>query len=250
MGEMIKNVDAEGACAIYGMSDQQAQLVALQRARAAAIEQAAGVMVTSSTLVTNFVLRADFIKTYSKGFIVKEKVQWLVPSYYQKDPSTAPILEYRVKINADIFVPKIKIPLIGLDAKANSSVYKSGENAFLEVKTDREVKIGIFNISADDKIIMLFPNDQEKNNELKKGGSLIFPEKNSKMELIVQILPGRKRDTEAFLVVAVDKSFPKNIIDIFPPNTPFDFTAFWGKYVELAELSEDIILPYEVVNEK
>jgi hypothetical protein len=51
-GETRKGIQAEGACAIVGMSAEQSQLMALQRARAAAIEQAAGVSVTSSTLVT------------------------------------------------------------------------------------------------------------------------------------------------------------------------------------------------------
>jgi uncharacterized metal-binding protein len=51
--EALKNIFAEGSCAIVGMSAEQSQLIALQRARAAAIEQAAGVSVTSGTLVTN-----------------------------------------------------------------------------------------------------------------------------------------------------------------------------------------------------
>lgn len=66
--EIVKNISAEGSCAIVGMSAEQSQLIALQRARASAIEQAASVSVSSSTLVTNMALTADFIKTYSKGF--------------------------------------------------------------------------------------------------------------------------------------------------------------------------------------
>ena len=48
-GEVKKGIQAEAACAIAGMSAEQSQLTALQRARAAAIEQAAGVAVTSGT---------------------------------------------------------------------------------------------------------------------------------------------------------------------------------------------------------
>jgi hypothetical protein len=99
--ETVKNVSAEGSCAIVSMSAEQCQLIALQRARAAAIEQAAGMSVASSTLVTNMALTADFIKTYSKGFIIGEKVQWLPLGQYQKDAKTPPIPEYRVKITAD-----------------------------------------------------------------------------------------------------------------------------------------------------
>ena len=90
-GQIQKGVKAEAACAIVGMSAEQCQLTALQRARAAAIEQAAGVSVTSATLVTNLTLVADFIKTYTRGYIVSEKVTWLPLGQYQKDPASTPI---------------------------------------------------------------------------------------------------------------------------------------------------------------
>lgn len=89
-GEIVKNISAEGACAIVGMSAEQSQLIALQRARVAAIEQAAGVSVTAGTLVTNFTVAADFIKTYARGFIVRERAAWLPLGQYQKDASVAP----------------------------------------------------------------------------------------------------------------------------------------------------------------
>ena len=101
----IQNISAEGSCAIVGMSAEQCQLIALQRARASAIEQAAGVNVTSGTLVTNMALTAEFIKAYAKGFIVKEKAEWRPLTQYQKDLSTPPIPEYRVKIVADVSTP-------------------------------------------------------------------------------------------------------------------------------------------------
>ncbi|MBI4691420.1 MAG: hypothetical protein HY754_14310 [Nitrospirae bacterium] len=127
--ETVKNITTEGSCAIVGMSAEQSQLIALQRARAWAIERAAGISVSSSTLVTNMALTADFIKTYSKGFIIKEKVEWLPLGQYQKDTSTPPIPEYNVKIVADVYVPESKIKPIGLKAKTNSIVFKNGEKA-------------------------------------------------------------------------------------------------------------------------
>lgn len=112
--ETVKGVRAEGACAIVGMTAEQCQLVALQKARASAIEQAAGMSVSSSTLVTNMALTADFIKTYSKGYIVNEKAEWQPLGQYQKDKSAPPIPEYHVKITADVKVPELKIkPIFG-----------------------------------------------------------------------------------------------------------------------------------------
>ena len=106
---MVRNIQAEGSCAVVGMTSEQCQLLALQRARAAAIEQAAGVAISSSSLVTNSALAGDFIKTYSRGYIVKEKAEWLALTQYQRDSSMAPIPEYRVRILADVYRPAKRI---------------------------------------------------------------------------------------------------------------------------------------------
>ncbi len=247
-GKIIKNINAEGSCAIIGMSAEQSQMIALQRARAMAIEQAAGVKVTSGTIVTNMALTGEFIKTYAKGFIVKEKVEWLPLGQYQKDKSTPPIPEYRVKIVADVSVPDVKIRPIGITAKTNSPIYKNGEKAIVEIKSARTAQIAIFNITADDKVTMLFPNDYEKNNIIKGGETFIFPHPKSKIEIIVQTLPNHKRDTEALLVVAMDS--PKNIEfnKVFTTSGPMGLTTFFQKYATIADYCEEVMLPYEVVD--
>ena len=248
--ETVRNIPAEGSCAIVGMSAEQSQLIALQRARAAAIEQAAGVSVVSGTLVTNLMLRADIIRTYSKGLIISEKVEWLPLGQYQKDPSTPPIPEYRVKLVADVYVPQAKLKPMGLQARVNGTVFRSGERAVLEVKTEREASIGIFNITADDRVLMLFPNDFERSNLASKSKSLIFPGKNSNVELVMQTLPGHKRDAEAFYIIGLDRGLEKDFTDFFIPGRAMNFTAFFKKYSEIADYCEDAILTYEVMETK
>jgi len=248
--ETVKDVKAEGSCAIVGMSVEQCQLIALQRARAMAIEQAAGMSVASSTLVTNMALTADFIKTYSKGFIVNEKVQWLPLGQYQKDPSTPPIPEYMVKIVADVRVPESKIKPLGLKAKTNSIVYKNGDKAIVHVSAGREARIAIFNITADDKVVMVFPNDHDNDNLVSKDKKLSFPDKSTKTELVMETLPGHKRDAEAFFISGMDKSYPKNFHDIFISLESMTFSSFFRKYSEIADYAEDAMLIYEVVNPK
>ena len=246
---ITSNISGEGSCAIVGMSAEQCQLIALQRARASAIEQAAGVSVASSTLVTNMALTADFIKTYSKGFIVKENVQWLPLDQYQKDPSTPPIPEYRVMITADVRVPEPKIKPIGLKAKTNSIIFKNGDIAVVEISARREAKIAIFNITADDKVSMVFPNEHDKDNLIAKGKNLAFPDKNTKTELVMETLPGHKRDAEAFFISAMDSENSRDFFDTFQSNEPMSFSAFFKKYAELADYCEDVIIAYEVVAE-
>src|SRR3990170_2658428 len=47
---LVRGVKARGSCAITDMSGNQSQLIALQRARAAAIEEAAGISIGAATL--------------------------------------------------------------------------------------------------------------------------------------------------------------------------------------------------------
>jgi len=246
-GEVKKGVEAEAACAIVGMSAEQSQLTALQRARAAAIEQAAGVSITAATLVTNFTLAADFIKTYSRGFIIAEKVAWLPLGQYQKDPSTAPIPEYRVKIVADVYIPKRKPKALGLTANLNNVVFRAGEKAKVTVKTKNAAGVALFNIMADDTAALLFPNAYEKENHLAPGKNLVFPEKDAKVELEMQTLPGHPRDAEAVLVIAWDEASKIDIMKRFEPGEAIPVSEFFARLSEIIDQCEDRILPYEVV---
>lgn len=247
--QIIKNVSADGSCAIVEMTAEQSQLIALQRARALAIEQAVGVEVSSTTIVTNGMVAIDFIKTYSKGFIINEKVEWLPIGQYQKDNSTPPIPEYRVKINTDIYIPQKKIKPIGLDVKLNATIFKSGERAVMIIRGERIAKFAIFNITADDSVQMLFPNDYERENIL-QDSPFEFPAKNSKITFIMGNLPRHKRDVEAVFVVAMDDSYTRDFNKIFPPLKPMKFSMFFKRYSEIADYCEEVILPYEIVDDR
>lgn len=246
-GEIWKGVRAEGACAIVGMSAEQCQLTALQRARAAAIEQAAGVSVSSGTLVTNSVLAADFIKTYAKGYIISEKVAWLPLGQYQKDISTAPISEYRVGIIADVHVPERKTKPLGMKARLNNAVFRAGEKAKVGVRTEREARIAIFCIMADDRVALLFPDRREPENQLAAGKELVFPAGDARVDLEMQPLPGHRKDAEAIFVVACDKGRDIDFMAMFTPSEPLAVGEFFKRLADISGNCEDMILPYEVV---
>ncbi len=246
-GEIKKGITAEASCAIVGMSAEQSQLTALQRARATAIEQAAGVSITSATLVTNFTVAADFIKTYSRGFIVAEKVTWLPLGQYQKDKSTPPIPEYRVKILADVYIPSRKEKAIGLKANLNNTVFRAGEKARVTIRTKSAAKIALFNIMADDTAALMFPNDYAPDNNLEAGRDFIFPAKDGKVEIEMQTLPGHKKDAEAVFVVAWEAGRKIDILQHFTPGEAMPTGEFFSKLSEIIDQCEDTILPYEVV---
>lgn len=246
---LVKDVVARGSCAVVNMSAEQARLVALQRARANAIEKAVGVEVVSTTLVTNFELAVDLIKTYSKGYIVREKVEWLPLSQYRQDASMAPIPEYRVKINADIYIPEKKVQPIGLKARLNNTIFRAGEKAYIDISVEREARVAVFNFTADDKVLMLFPNEYESENTFTAGKPFRFPPSISTIELEVQNLPGHKRDAEALFIVAMDGRHKRDFALMFKSLTAMEFDTFFKRYAELADYSEDVILPYEIAGD-
>ena len=245
---LIRGVEGEGSCAVINMSAEQSQLVAKQRARAAAIEKAAGVEVAASTLITNFELTMDMIKSYSRGFIVREELKWFPLGQYRSSEKTAPIPEYRVRIKADVYIPQKKIKALGLRAALNNRVFRAGEKAVIDIESEREAKVAIFNFSADDKVTMLFPNDYEEVNIITGKEPFRFPSENSSLLLETSNLPGNERDAEALFVVAMDKSLERTFLKLFTPLTAMTFSAFFKKYSEIADYCEDVMLPYEIVS--
>ncbi|MGA1863315.1 DUF4384 domain-containing protein [Deferribacter thermophilus] len=240
----IKRVTGIGSCAIVNMTAEQARMIALQRARADAIENASGVKVSVNTVVTKGELTLDLIKTYSSGYIIDEKVFWLPLGEYRPSKYAAPIPEYRVKIEASVMVSK-KIVDVGLQAKLNKHTFIKGDKAYINIQTQKDANIAIFNLMANDRVIMLYPNAYEKAHELKAGEKFVFPGKNAVYDLEMSTLPGHPSDTEAFLVVATDNK-KIDFRKLFKLDSDVSLIDFYKKYSKIAESVQEVILPYQV----
>jgi hypothetical protein len=227
------------------MNAEQSQFIALQKARAVSIEKATGVRVASSSLVQDGTILADLIRTYFRGFIVREKVEWLPISQNQLSPDRPPIPEYRVRINADVAIPEGVARHTGLSAKLNSRLFRKGEKARLEIVTEKESRVAVFNFTADDQVVMLFPHIFEKENMTSPGKPFKFPPEGSRLDLLMQPLPGHPKDTEAFFVVAVGKEDGVDYMATFGV-IPMPFAAFFERYAKIAPRAEEVILPYVV----
>ncbi len=243
---IVRGVAGDGACAIHRMSAEQSQLLALQMARAAAIEKAAGVRVVSSTLVRDGAVAVDLIRTYTRGFIVAEKVEWLPLAQYHDSPDRPPIPEYRVRITADVAIPAKDAAPVGLAASLDNKVYRSGEKARLELSTQRAARVAVFNIRADDRVVLLFPGEHDKANSVSPGKRLVFPADGAMASLVMETLPGHDRDAEAFFVVAVGEETEADFRQRFASTLPMALTDFFERYAEIAAGAEEVILPYAV----
>lgn len=104
--KIIKDVTGEGEAAVVGMTAEQCRSMALRRARADAVEKAAGTKVLSSTLIRDAKLVSEFLKSFSHGFIVKEKVKWLPLTTLGDDEDSPPIPYTRLKSSRMCRYPK------------------------------------------------------------------------------------------------------------------------------------------------
>jgi len=248
-GQLVKDITATGSCAVVGMTSDQARLTALQNARMSAIEQAYGVRISSSSVVTDGRLAVDFIRAYSSGYIVNEKYRWHDLKQIKLDGNSAPIPEYGVTITADVYIPKKKQNL-GLKAEINTVLFKQGEKAKLGIRTAKDVKLAVFNIRADDKVAMLLPNPYMKEDSLKAGRKFIFPGDNAAFELAMGTLEGHKTDSEAFLIAVLPVDYKMPFEYLFKFNELMGFADFYQAYSKIADDVEDSLIAYTVVGKQ
>lgn len=250
IGKEVAGVIGEGEAAVVGITAEQGQLIALQRARADAVEKAAGTKVLGSTLVKNSELVADFIKTFSRGFIVDEKVKWLPLGTFSENDKSAPIPVYRVEIKATVMIPERKNdPGFFLEASINRPAYLSGEKAVVRAKVSKKAHIAVFNIRADDRVAMLYPvSSRVKTRALQSGKTLRFPSPDSGLVLEMGTLEGHRQDSEAFMIVAVnaEKNASFRFADYFSADRLYSVPEFFTIYSRFAKDVAEQILPYEV----
>ncbi|MBF0453058.1 MAG: LPP20 family lipoprotein, partial [Candidatus Magnetomorum sp.] len=235
---LVSNVEADGSCVIQGISPRQAQTIALQRARALAIEKASGIDMRASRVVSDGMLVLDFIRSYSKGYIVREKIDWQPVRQFQKNSESPPLLEYHVSIHADIFLPEKKPDQTGLTATLNKSVFTVGERAILSIETREACQIAVFNIQANDTIVMLHPHPM-------RPIKTVIPNHPFKMDnLFPEPLPGEKHAVEALFICATVTDI--DFQSLFPVDEAMIFSHFFKIYATIADDCTDMLIPYQV----
>ncbi len=91
-------VISTGEASLENTTPEDARREALNRARAAAIEEACGIRLQAETFVKDMKLMADFVHAVSYGNIVSEEIlKWEVDTI-QKSQRAPPALAYRVTL--------------------------------------------------------------------------------------------------------------------------------------------------------
>jgi hypothetical protein len=241
-----KVVTGRGEAAVVDITPEEGKLIALQRARADAIENAVGIGVHGTTVVTNGRLVGQFLQTYSRGYITREQVK-LTPGWLDTTP------KYTYDIIATVVIPEKKVEpgfVLSTSWKGNKAAYLEGENAILKIRVSMPAHIGVFNLMADDSIKMLYPNKYcTQSGALTPNVDWVFPEEKSGIMLTMATFPGHKRDNEAFFVVAIKAGGASQncFATLFEEGKPYKVTEFFERYSKVAETAVEQIMPYEVL---
>lgn len=194
--------EAEGVVAMgQDTTLEQAQRGSLDAARRAAIEQAVGTFVKSSSVVRNFQLADDLIHTLVRGVIVEEKIlhRGVVES---KDEQGA---LYQTRIKAKVRgIPVERRGSFAVSARLNRVVFNEGDEVELRITPTQDSYLYIFNVGPDEHITVLAPNSHEAETLLKANKEYRFPSEtllNKKVKLKTWLLPGTTRSSEKLKVV-------------------------------------------------
>lgn len=171
-------VTVNGSAPIENVTKNEARKMAIAIARREAVEKVVGVDILSETMVINYNVSGDVIRTIPHGKVVgqeiiKEEIE-LIPA---RDKGEAPYLAYKVTMRANVIKEKGQIDVFfRLQAELNRTVFKEGDLMEIRVTPSRDCYLSIFNILEDETAIILFPNRFKQNNFVKANTSFAFPD--------------------------------------------------------------------------
>ena len=195
-------------CTAINISRDDAMKRALKEARKKAIEYAVGLNISSSQLLTQSSTRltsfTSYINTTSYGKIIEEqKPQWKQIEAGQNNQGLT-FWAYQVTLKCQVSKEEGLIdPGFIVQIKSNQMKYREGDSIQYKVTASRDCYLAIFNIyENDNKVLIIFPNDIDKNNRLFANEERIIPDPNSGISLEAMLPEGKNESRELVWVIA------------------------------------------------
>ena len=208
-------VTAEGMAPIENVTKNEARKMAIDNARREALEKVVGVNILSETMVINYNVAGDVVRTIPHGKVIgleilKEDVELIPPNKIGE----APFLAYKVKVRAEVVKEKGRSDaFFRLDAGINRTVFKEGDLIQIKVTPSKDCYLSIFNILEDESVTILFPNRFNKNNFIKANTTFVFPsdaDRKRGITLEAFVTEGQQKADEIFHLLALKEKMQFN----------------------------------------
>ena len=202
-------VEAEGVVAMGQETTlEAAQRGSLDAARRAAIEQAVGTFVKSSSVVRNFQLADDLIHSIVRGVIVEEKI--LRRGVGETQDGHGAIYQTRIKAKVR-GIPVERRGDFSVAARLNRTQFNEGDEVELHITPTQDAYLYIFNVAPSEHITVLAPNRYEAETPLRAGKEYVFPSEtllSRKVKLKTWLLPGTTKSSEKLKVIVTRQPVP------------------------------------------
>jgi hypothetical protein len=201
---------------------------ALESARSKAIQYAAGINISSATLLfNNDILEkfTDYTYVNSFGRIVQERSSTWQEIDIGKDPNGLTIRSYKVtlkcKVEKETGNPD---PGFSVDIKPNKMQFKNGDIIQITVIPTIDCYLTILNVyETDDKVMIIFPNDFDSNNKIKANQARKIPLESSGIAYRA-LLPEGKDISHELIWVLATKDYV-NFAAGLDKKSPFTYLA-------------------------
>lgn len=199
-------VTVTGMAAITNTTAEEAQCLALRRARVNAIEKVCGIRLQTESFVRQYKLTGSFIHAVSYGHIVAEEILSWGAAVFQESPKDIPEISYHVTTRVTVQPEKGEPdPFYKVHIRLNKRVFQSGDEMVIYVRCTKPGYITVLNFTADDRVVLLFPNRIRRDSRVEANREYQIPsvaDREGVLKLQVETLPGHKTDTELITVVA------------------------------------------------
>lgn len=122
---------------------------------------------------------------------------------------------FELKLTMNYYVEPVKgqrDPAFMVDAHLQNNLLKSGEELILSVTPGQDCYLYLFNLMADQNIMLMYPNEYITDNFLPAGKTLQIPDASLRKRLRFKVapLPGKELSSESVYVVCTRSAIPVN----------------------------------------
>ncbi len=188
----------------------QGKAAALNNARRAALEKAAGIVVHGASAVYNNLLINDLVLASTKGVIVDEKV--VENECREKDNHLfcvarikAGVRPLNLERRGKFAITKAIVQRIDREQAAKNLVFQNNDEIQIRTAANEDAYINIFSVDQYGGIIRLYPNAYCEHQRLAAGNELVFPDLNQRkngIRLKVRTPKEASKAIESVLVIA------------------------------------------------